>query len=62
MDDKQVVLTVAKDLLVAAIAAGHAGAGSHGAKAGEDNIAKIGELYEALTQSVAKTAKALKDS
>ncbi len=59
MDDKQVVLTVARDLFVAAMQT--KALSNFSAKDHADVIANMGKLYEALAQSVAKTAKALKE-
>ena len=60
MDDKQLVATIAKDLLVAALSANAIGKFSLASNANEAAIAKVGELYENLAQSVAKTYGSLK--
>jgi len=57
MDDKQALMVIAKDLLVAAMQSKNIGHFS--ARDNADSVAKMGELHAALTKILAETLKSL---
>jgi hypothetical protein len=58
MSDRSEVMTVAKDLFVAAMET--KAIGQFKAKGNKDTLAEIGELYHALALRVAETFKVMK--